>query len=137
MDNIITTEELIFSIHKHRLLGRILKVDFMKAYDLVDCEFLIDLLKAKGFGERWLGWIHNILFSSKANILMNGSPNGYIHYQRGLRPGDQLSPMLFVLVTDALSSMFSHVLRSKILVCVPLGEFGTKCNMHYANDLLF
>lgn len=32
--------------------------------------------------------------------------------------------------------MFSHVLRSRILVGVPLGEFGSKCNLHYVDDLL-
>lgn len=37
---------------------------------------------------------------------------------------------------DVLSSMLSHALRSKVLVGVPLGEFGTMCNLHYADDLL-
>lgn len=32
--------------------------------------------------------------------------------------------------------MFAHALRSKILVGVPLGEFGSRCNLHYADDLL-
>lgn len=65
-------------------------MDFAKAFDTVEWEFLFDLLKARGFGKRWLNWIQNILFSSKANILVNGSPNGYIRYHRGLRQGDPL-----------------------------------------------
>lgn len=32
--------------------------------------------------------------------------------------------------------MFVHALWSKILVNVPPGEFGTKYNLHYADDLL-
>lgn len=36
LDNIATAEELLFSIHKRRLSGHILKVDFAKAFDLVD-----------------------------------------------------------------------------------------------------
>lgn len=83
-----------------------------------------------------MGWIQNLLFFSKANILVNGSPNGYIRYHRVLRQGDPLTPMLFVLVIDVLSSMFSHALRSKILVGVPLGEFGRSCNLHYVDNLL-
>lgn len=32
--------------------------------------------------------------------------------------------------------MFAHALSSKVLLGVPLGEFGSKCNLHYADDLL-
>ncbi|XP_039125244.1 uncharacterized protein LOC120261424 [Dioscorea cayenensis subsp. rotundata] len=136
LDNIATAEELIFSLHKRNLPGHILKVDFAKAFDVVDWDFIFDLLSARGFGARWVGWIKCILASSKASILVNGSPNGYIRYHRGLRQGDPLSPLLFVLVTDVLSSMFAHALSSKVLVGVPLGSFGRRCNLHYADDLL-
>lgn len=111
-------------------------MDFAKAFDLVDWDFLFELIHARGFGERWVGWIKKILYSSKASILVNGAPICYIRYQRGLRQGDPLSPLLFVLVTDVLSSMFALALTSKILVGVPLGVFGSKCNLHYADDLL-
>lgn len=107
-----------------------------RAFDLVDWDFLFELLNAKGFGGRWVDWINSILYSSKASILVNGSLNGYIHYRRGLRQGDPLSPLFFVLVTDVLSSLFTHALSSKILVGVHLGELGNKCNLHYADDLL-
>lgn len=96
------------------------------------CNFLDNF----GRQSRWVGWIKKILYSSKASILVNGAPIGYIRYQRGLRQGDPLSPLLFVLVTDVLSSMFALALTSKILVGVPLGVFGSKCNLHYADDLL-
>lgn len=43
LDNIATAEELIFSIHKRRTSGHILKVDFAKAFDIVDWEFLFDM----------------------------------------------------------------------------------------------
>lgn len=81
-------EELIFNIHKHRLSRYILKVDFAKAFDLVDWEFLFEFLNAKGFGEQWISWIKSILLPSKANILVNRSLNGYIRYNRVLRQGD-------------------------------------------------
>lgn len=77
-----------------------------------------------------------MLVSSKASILVNGTQSGYIRYHRGLRQGDLLSPLLFVLVTDVLGIMFRHALNSRVLVGVPLGHQGRMCNLHYANDML-
>ncbi|XP_039129083.1 uncharacterized protein LOC120265272 [Dioscorea cayenensis subsp. rotundata] len=136
LDNIATAEELLFSIHKRRLDLHVLKVDFAKAFDSVDWDFLFELLKVRGFGARWLGWIQSLLSTSKASILINGSPKGYARYQNGLRQGDPLSPLLFILVTDILSAMFENALNSRILIGVPVGELGSMCNLHYADDLL-
>lgn len=55
-------------------------MDYAKALDTVDWDFLLDLLVAKGFGVRWVGWIMTILQSLKASILINGSLNDYICY---------------------------------------------------------
>lgn len=101
-------------------------MDFAKAFDLVDWDFLLEILQERGFGSRWLGWIHYILSTLKDSILVNGSPNGYVRYKRGLRQGDPLSPLLFVLVSDVPSTMFDNALNSHILIGVPLREFGRK-----------
>lgn len=53
-----------------------------------------------------------------------------------MRQGDPLFPLVFALVMDVLCSIFVHALRTKVLVRVPLGEFGSKCNLDYADDLL-
>lgn len=136
IDNIVTAEELMFSLHKRQLLGHILKVDFSKAFDLVDWDFLFNLLEARGFGRRWVGWIKSLLCFSKTTIIINGSQSDYVRYRRGLKQGDPLSPLLFVLVKNVLGSMFKHTLNSGVLVGVPLGDQEWMCNLHYANDLL-
>ncbi|XP_039118945.1 uncharacterized protein LOC120255125, partial [Dioscorea cayenensis subsp. rotundata] len=133
LDNIATAEELLFSIQKRNLNGHVLKVDFAKAFDSVDWDFMFDLLRARGFGSRWIGWIHNLLRSSKASILINESPTGYVRYQRGLRQGDPLSLLLFVLVTDVLSTLFENALSSHILVGVP----GCQVETNFAKTCLF
>ena len=73
MDNIATAEELIFSLQKRRFPGNVLKVDFSKAFGMVDWDFLLEMLTARGFGMRWVGSIKTILSTSKATILVNGS----------------------------------------------------------------
>lgn len=48
-----------------------------------------------------------ILSTSSTRILLNGNPGRQICHARGLRQGDPLSPMLFVLVMEGLN----HLLR--------------------------
>lgn len=98
VDNIITAQETFFYMQKHHLPGLILKVDFAKAFYTVDWCFILELLKARGFSDKWIGWINAILTSSKAKFLINGNQSGYISYRRGLKQGDPLS------VLSALSS---------------------------------
>lgn len=136
-DNIATAQELIFYMQKHHLRGLILKVDFSNAFDSVDWGFLLELLKVRGFGVRWIGWVRTILTSSKAKFLINNVQSEYVRFRRGLKKGDPLSPLLFVLVVDVLSSMFYHILSSGVLHEVPIGGSGVKmCHLQYADDLM-
>ncbi|GJY05566.1 RNA-directed DNA polymerase, eukaryota [Tanacetum coccineum] len=55
---------------KHSL---IFKVDFEKAYDSVRWDYLDDVLKKFGFGDRWCGWIQGCIRSSWGSVIVNGS----------------------------------------------------------------
>ena len=46
---------------------------------------------------------------SQFSVLINGSPNNFFDSSRGLRQGDPLSPMLFLIVMEVLSRMLRRV----------------------------
>ena len=52
-------------------------------------------MKRMGFGERWIGWIRQCIFSASFAVLVNGSPTEFFSASRGIRQGDPLSPPTF------------------------------------------
>jgi hypothetical protein len=80
----------------------VLKLDFEKAFHTLEHELIIQVLSHKGFGPKWLYWTRSILQSYTLVVLVNGVPGKTFHCKRGVRQGDPLSPLLFVLVADLL-----------------------------------
>ena len=63
------------------------------------------MLERSGFLAKWRQWISFCLSTVRFSILINGSPCGFFGSSRDLRQGDPFSPLLFVLVMEALGRM--------------------------------
>jgi hypothetical protein len=85
--------------------GIICMLDLEKAYDHVNWDFLLYMLEKCGFGERWKGWIHQFVYKVRFSVLINGTPADFFSSSRGVRQGDALSALLFVVVMEAFSRM--------------------------------
>ena len=56
-----------------------------------------------------------LLASSSTQVLLNGTPGDFIQHKRGLRQGDPLSPMLFILVMDVLNWLVTRASEAGLL----------------------
>lgn len=77
----------------------------LEAYDHVNWEFLFDLLKALGFGNKRIEWIQVRISTIRLSVIINGTPEGFFRAYRGLRQWNPVYPFHFILVMESLSSM--------------------------------
>ncbi|GJR21987.1 RNA-directed DNA polymerase, eukaryota [Tanacetum coccineum] len=115
----------------------IFKVDFEKAYDSVRWDYLDEVLKKFGFEERWCSWIQGCLKSSKGSVIVNGSPIKEFQFYKGLKQGDPLSPILFILVMESLHILFKRVVDAGMFKGISLGSSLHLSHLFYADDAVF
>lgn len=73
------------------------------------------MLQNLGFGPVSRDVVNGLLASSYTHVLLNGIPDDSIVYRHGLRQGDPLSHMLFILIMDVLGHMFSKAANEGLL----------------------
>ena len=100
---------------KKNIPTAMLKIDISKAFDTISWKFLLEVLQALGFGQRWRDWVAILLASASSCLLLNSPPGPKIAHRRGVRQGDSLSPMLFILAMDALNRLVAAAGRRGVL----------------------
>lgn len=105
IDSILIANEVVDEYKTKRKQGWIFKLDFEKAYEMVDWESLLEVLRRKGFGDKWASWIKGCISNTSFSIFINGRPRGKFKASRGLRQGDPLASFLFVIVVDVFGSI--------------------------------
>lgn len=138
VDPIVLTSECVNLLDRKCKRGNVaIKFDISKAFDTLDWNYLLQVLQSFGFNATFVSYIHNILRSAHISINVNGQACGYFTCTRGVRQGDPLSPLLFCLVEEALSSGISLlVAQNKILRIAAPKCVSPPLHVLFADDVM-
>ena len=98
-----TVRDLIQLAEEKNLEAAFIFLDQEKAFDRVNHEFLFKVMKAFNIGDEFINWVKILYQGAVAQVMINGHLTGKIKLNRGVRQGDPLSPLLYVLVIEILA----------------------------------
>ena len=124
-DNILVAYECFHYLRKKKkgkegFLG--LKLDMSKAYNRVEWDFLEKMILKLGFPDCFVKLILDCVNSTSFSILVNGQPSRKFLPTRGMRQGDPLSPFLFIICVEGLSSLLRDAEAKKEIHGLKIGK---------------
>jgi hypothetical protein len=113
-----------------------MQLDIQKAYDIIDWRAMECVLKEVGFPNQFTNWIMIAVTSVSYRFNINGNHTTIMKANRGLRQGDPISSLLFVIMMEYLNWCFQRMQKNHNF------NFHAKCeklnltNLCFADDLL-
>lgn len=93
-------------------------------------------LQGYGFPEPFTQLVMRCVTSTKSTIEVNGEGHGYFQGRRGLRQGDPMSPLLFVLVMEYQTRLFGKMSEVPDFKFHPMCKSSKLTHLIFADDLM-
>ncbi|VFQ88458.1 unnamed protein product [Cuscuta campestris] len=97
---------------------------------------LIKGFKNQQFPEQFISWVMFCVSTPSYTLNVNGSQYAYFKGARGLRQGDPMSPLLFVLVMEYLTRSFQAAVNKGRFGFHPMCASVKIVNLCFADDLI-
>ena len=99
---IMNVLEAVVISNFHKKPGMILLIDFSKAFDSINHEFIYETLQFLNFGPYFIKIVKTMLNSRKCNLMVDGYPTKQFNILRGVPLGDTASPYIFIIFLEIL-----------------------------------
>ena len=126
----VKLRDMMYYMNTHNINGALINLDWEKAFDRVDWNFLIKIMKKMGFTNFIIKWLTNLYTNITSSCLINGYLTKEFKIERGVRQGCPMSMLLYVIFQEPL---YLAIEKSKKII--PIEIQGEKIkNIGYADD---
>jgi len=130
-DNIRLLEDLTSYSNLNNIPGIIISIDFEKAFDSINWNFLYKTLKTFDFGDTFINYIKTMYYDIESTVINNGKTGIFFKLQRGVRQGCPLSAYLFITTIELLAI---QIRENKNIKGIKLGQEEIKISL-LADDI--
>lgn len=108
----------------------LLFLDFEKAFDCLDWQFIQNCLTLFNFGPQLKKWVSTLYSNLSSCVSNNGFLSAYFQVTRGVRQGCPLRPYLFIICTEILNILIKS---NNLIKGVEVSDVSIKISQ-YADD---
>ena len=117
-ENVRLILDLINHCDNQAIPGALLFLDYEKAFDCLDWDFMLKALSFFNFGPVFLNWIKTLYSNISTCVINNGFLTNYFRVSRGVRQGCPLSPYLFITCNEIFNALvISNTTIGGITIC--------------------
>ena len=129
-ENLIKALSIIEYAEEENLPALIMFVDYEKAFDSVEWDFVYECLDFFNFGDKIISWVKILYNNISSCLINNGALSEFFKPSRGVRQGCPLSPYLFILSAEifAISIRMNERIKG-----INIGDQTSKIDQ-YADD---
>ena len=131
-ENIRLLKDVIQYCQMKPFKGLAVSIDFEKAFDNIEWNFLIACLKTFGFKDDFITWIRVMYSDISSCVINNGYSSSNFNLQKGVRQGCPLSPYLFLVGVEILGIMLR---QSKNITGIKIDGVELRVSQ-YADDTI-
>jgi hypothetical protein len=82
---VVTVHEIVHEVHRRKMEGLVFKIDYEKAYDRVNLDFLYEVLHLRGFSPFWIRLVKQLTTCGSVGVKINEVESEFFTTGKGLR----------------------------------------------------